>query len=627
VTDEDAARPVPGMGAVLHDGGCTFRVWGPNASAVWVAGDFTKPAWDAGKVALGRDAADADSEGFRYWSAFVPGVGAGAEYRFVVLNGGVGAGNEGGPPLWRMDPYGRDATSSEGNSRTVDTSFAWTGTFEMPAWNDLVIYELHIGTFNASPGAIGTFDDAIVRLDYLRDLGVSAIEVMPAEDFDTRTSWGYNPSLPFAIDSAYAGSPGAVAHAVQRFVDAAHAASRPSTPGLAVVFDVVYNHLGPEGLGPCLWRFDGWSQDGYGGIYLYNDARAACAFGEKNRPDFGRSEVRQYFRDNAMMWLRDYQADGLRLDSTLNVRRAVPHDGNEGPDLPEGWLLLQAINDSKNAELPWKIAIAEDLQNDDWITRPTGAGGAGFDAQWDATFRDAVRGAVITPDDADRDVGAVAAAIGKTYNAAGMLQRIVYVESHDEAALARLPDRIWPGNASGWAGRKRSTLAAGIVFTSPGIPMIFQGQEFLEWTRWSDAAPLDWTKAVTFSGIWRLYRDLAHVRRNLSGNTGGLRGDGVHVFHVNDDAKVIAFHRWSGGGPGDDVVVVANFSGRAFPSYGVGFPRAGTWYLRFNSDWTAYSGDFGDVGYDTTAGDAPSQGMPCSGNVGLGPYSLLVLSQ
>jgi 1,4-alpha-glucan branching enzyme len=610
------------MGAVLHDGGCTFRVWAPNASAVWVAGDFTSPAWDGGKVPLARDDGDASGEGFHYWSAFLASVGAGAEYRFVLQNAGAGAG----APFWKMDPYGRDATSSEGNSRTVDGAYAWSGTFHMPAWNDLVLYELHIGTFNAAPGAVGTFDDAIARLDYVRDLGFSGIEVMPAEDFDTTTSWGYNPALPFAIDNAYAGSSGPVAHVIQRFVEAAHAVAQPK-PGLAVIFDVVYNHLGPEGLGPCLWQFDGWSQDGYGGIYLYNDGRAACAFGERNRPDFGRPEVRQFFRDNAMMWLGDYQADGLRLDSTLNIRRAVPHGGNEGPDIPEGWQLLQAINDSKNAELPWKLAIAEDLQNDDWITKPTGAGGAGFDAQWDATFRDTVREAVITPNDADRDVAAVAAAIGRTYSGAGAQQRIVYVESHDEAAIARLPDAIWPGNASGWAARKRSTLAAGIVFTSPGIPMIFQGQEFLEWTRWSDTQPLDWTKSATYGGIANLYRDLVRLRRSLGDNTNGLRGDGVNVFHINEDAKIVAFHRWSAGGPGDDVVIVANFSSVPFPSYGVGFPRGGTWYLRFDSDWSGYASDFTSVGYDTTASAPGAQGMPFGGNVGLGPYSLIALSQ
>ncbi len=238
-----------------------------------------------------------------------------------------------------------------------------------------------------------------------------------------------------------------------------------------------------------------------------------------------------------------------------------------------------------------------------------------------------MRNAVAAADDADRDMGALEAAIGKTYNGAGMFQRILYVESHDEAALRRLPDLIAAGQADGWYARKRSTLAAGLVFTSPGIPMIFQGQEFLEWLAWSDRQALDWSKAVTFSGIHDLYRDLIKIRRNGYGNTRGLRGDQVHVFHVNHDAKVLAFHRWDEGGAGDDVVVVANFSVRSFPSYGIGLPRQGAWYLRFNSDWGAYSPDFTSVGYDTTADGGANQNMPFSGNVGLGPYSLIALSQ
>jgi 1,4-alpha-glucan branching enzyme len=499
----------------------------------------------------------------------------------------------------------------------------------MPNFNEMVLYELHIGTFNAQPAAIGTFDEAIGRLDYLRDLGVNAIEVMPAEDFDTETSWGYNPALLFALDNAYCTSERSDGEpkVVQRFVQAAHGGSDPAKAGIAVIFDVVYNHLGPEGLDQCLWAFDGWSQNGYGGIYLYNDERASCAWGTKNRPDFDRLEVRQILRDNAMMWLHEYRADGLRFDSVVNIRKVIDHDQNDRGDNAQGWSLLQWINNDKNAELPWKITIAEDLQNDEWVTKSTGAGGAGFDAQWDAVFRDAVRNAVAVRNDSDRDMGAVVAAIGKGYNGSGMFQRILYVESHDEASKLRLPDVIWQGNATGWHARKRSTLAAGIVFTSPGIPMIFQGQEFLEWIAWSDRQPLDWSKAETFSGIRCLYRDLIKIRRNMDNNTRGLCGAGINIFHVNHDAKVIAFHRWAGGGPGDDVVVVANFSAQPLPTYNIGFPRAGTWYLRFNSDWAAYGADFGNVGYDTTAHSGSNQGMPFNGNVGVGAYSVVVLSQ
>ncbi len=603
------------MGAVLHDDGCTFRCWAPNADAVWVAGDFTSPPWGDGKIPLKRDSEDSGNEGFQYWSCFMPSVAAGAQYRFVIRNSALGGENPGGT-FWKMDPYCCDATSSEGNSLTASQIFPWTGTFTMPNWNEMVIYELHIGTFNAMPGTIGTFDEAISRLDYLKDLGINAIEVMPAEDFDTEASMGYNPALPFAIDDAY-GQP----KAVQKFVQAAH------DRGIAVIFDVVYNHFGPEGLGPCLWSFDGWSKNGYGGIYLYNDDRASCAWGEKNRPDFGRGEVRQYIRDNATMWLHEYRADGLRFDSALNIHRIIDHDGNDRGDNPSGWALLQWINNEKNRELPWNIVIAEDLRNNDWITKPNAAGGAGFDAQWDAIFRDAVRNVVAAPTDDARDMGALADAIGKSYNQAGFFQRVIYAESHDEAKSLRLPDVIWQGNATGWHARKRSTLAAGLVFTSPGIPMIWQGQEFLEYGTWNDRQELDWSKVGTFAGILNLYRDLIKIRRNWYNNTRGLHGDKINIFHVNHEAKVIAFHRWANGGPGDDVIVIANISTHPYQSYNIGFPRKGTWYLRFNSDWKGYWDDFTNVGYDATAVPGVNHGMPFNGNVGIGPYSLIVLSQ
>lgn len=545
----------------------------------------------------------------------MPSVAAGAQYRFVIRNSALGGENPGGT-FWKMDPYCCDATSSEGNSLTANQVFPWTGTFTMPNWNEMVIYELHIGTFNAMPGTIGTFDEAISRLDYLKDLGINAIEVMPAEDFDTEASMGYNPALPFAIDDAY-GQP----KAVQKFVQAAHDC------GLAVIFDVVYNHFGPEGLGPCLWRFDGWSKNEYGGVYLYNDDRASCAWGERNRPDFGRGEVRQYIRDNATMWLHEYRADGLRFDSALNIHRIIDHDGNDRGDNPSGWALLQWINNEKNRELPWNIVIAEDLRNNDWITKPNAAGGAGFDAQWDAIFRDAVRNVVAAPTDDARDMGALAGAIGKSYNQAGFFQRVIYAESHDEAKSLRLPDVIWQGNATGWHARKRSTLAAGLVFTSPGIPMIWQGQEFLEYGTWNDRQELDWSKVGTFAGILNLYRDLIKIRRNWYNNTRGLHGDKINIFHVNHEAKVIAFHRWANGGPGDDVIVIANISTHPYQSYNIGFPRKGTWYLRFNSDWKGYWDDFTNVGYDATAVPGVNHGMPFNGNVGIGPYSLIVLSQ
>jgi 1,4-alpha-glucan branching enzyme len=166
-----------------------------------------------------------------------------------------------------------------------------------------------------------------------------------------------------------------------------------------------------------------------------------------------------------------------------------------------------------------------------------------------------------------------------------------------------------------------------MVFTGAGIPMIFQGQEILEWIPFGDDR-MDWNKYDTFRGIYHLYRDLIRLRRNWFDNTRGLRGPNVNVFHAGRDDKVMAFHRWDRGGPGDDVVVVMNFSSRTYPSYGIGFPRAGHWRVRFNSDWNGYSGDFGNTSScDTHAASPGMQSMPFAGNVGIGPYSAIILSQ
>jgi 1,4-alpha-glucan branching enzyme len=333
--------------------------------------------------------------------------------------------------------------------------------------------------------------------------------------------------------------------------------------------------------------------------------------------------VRQYIRDNALFWLNKYHVDGLRLDSVSNIRAV------ECRDLPDGWSLLQWINNEIRATQPWKITIAEDLQNDEWITKETGAGGAGFGSQWDAGFVHPIRQAIVTPNDADRDMWAVRDVLYHGYNG-DAFRRVIYTESHDEVANGheRVPEEIWPGNAGSWFSRKRSTLGAALVLTAPGIPMIFQGQEFLEDKYFRDTVPLDWTKLTTYSGIQKLYRDLIRLRRNWFNQTRGLRGQHLNVHHINNKDKMIAFHRWDAGGAGDDVIVVANFGNRCYDSYVLGFPRSGRWRVRFNSDWEGYSADFGSqLGYDTLTRPDPKDGMPFQANVGIGPYSVLILSQ
>jgi 1,4-alpha-glucan branching enzyme len=297
----------------------------------------------------------------------------------------------------------------------------------------------------------------------------------------------------------------------------------------------------------------------YGGIYFYNDWRSTTPWGN-TRFDYGRPEVRNYILDNARRWLQQRFADGLRWDATGWIRNVYGNNNDPANDLPDGWSLMQAINDEIKKTQPWKISIAEDMQGNDWLSKDTSAGGAGFDAQWEAQFVHCVRSAIITADDSARDTYAVRDAMAYSYNN-DAFQRVVYTESHDEDAngQSRVPEEIWPGNAGSYFSKKRSTLGAALVFTAPGIPMIFQGQEFLESGFFSDQKPLDWTKQQTFSGILAMYRDMIRLRRNWFNNTAGLQGQNLNVFHVSDEAKVIACHRWDQGGQGDDVVVVAKF--------------------------------------------------------------------
>jgi 1,4-alpha-glucan branching enzyme len=598
---EPASRPHrPGMGTILIPGGVAFRVWAPFASQVFAAGDFND--WSPVDCPF-------TSEGNGYWYVEVHGAKIGHEYQFVIQNGEQ--------RLWRKNPYASEVVNSSGHALIHDPNFEWNGDhFQMPAWNELVIYEMHVGTFNDEPGhGPGLFAAILPKLPYLRELGINAIQIMPVAEFAMDFSWGYNSAQPFAVESALGGPQG-----LYKFVKASH------EHGIAVILDVVYNHFGPGDLD--LWQFDGWTDpDHSGGIYFYDNVRSFTPWGP--RPDYGRGEVRQYLRDNALFWLNKYRLDGLRFDSVVNIRNRIGNNNDPLHDLPDGWSLMRWINEEIRASQPWKITIAEDLQNNEWITRDTGAGGAGFGSQWDAGFVHPVRSVILSGNDADRNMMALRDALYHRYNG-DAFRRVIYTESHDEVANGkqRMPEEIWPGKADSWFSRKRSTLGAALVFTAPGIPMIFQGQEFLEDGYFQDTVPLDWARLEAYQGIYLLYRDLIRIRRNWFNQTGGLRGQHLNVHHVNNSDKLIAFHRWENGGPGDDVVVVANFADRSYDSYTIGMPRAGWWRVRFNSDWAGYSPDFGShLGYDTFAAESPRDGMPFQANVGIGPYSVLILSQ
>ena len=567
----------PGLGSIPHASGVAFRVWAPFAESAAVAGEFND--WQA--AAMARD----DSGGT--WSLDVPGARAGQRYKYV-FNG----------QIWKRDPRARQVTHSNGDSVVYDpAAFDW-GTDRAPeiARNDLVIYQLHVGTF-AGKNPPGTFDDAIARLDHLRDLGFTAVAPLPVNEFPGDRSWGYNPCDPFAIETSYGGP-----EAFKRFVRAAHAR------GLAVIVDVVHNHYGPTDLD--LWQFDGWSEYGQGGAYFYNDGRAETPWGH-TRPDYGRPEVRAFIRDQIFMFADEYRVDGFRWDSVFHIIKTA-HDQN-----PDGIQMLHDVNRELAAARPGLLRIAEDHAFDHEMA---------FDAQWDVGHRWALFHQIATAWDHERNMHVVAGTLGDWPG----FQRVIFTEAHDYVAAmnygrSRVPTQIHPEDPDSLWARKRALLGAAALLTTPGIPMIFQGQEMHETQGFHDDVPLRWDRTNTHAGIVRAYRDLIGLRRNRAGTTPGLKGTGVSVHHVDDNNKVVAFVRWDQGGPTDDVVVVANFSSVDFDrnDYEIEFPSAGTWYRHFNGDSNRYGDDFGGIGADRIE----AAGEPPKAAVAMGRYSLQIFSR
>lgn len=587
------------MGNFAHSDGHAFRVWAPNADAVSVIGSFNDWNPTAGIM---------KAEDGGTWYVHAPNAREGDAYKYHLS----ACGHE----FNRPDPRARKMENSAGSSIVWRASACLEKRFQPPTLDRLVIYEMHIGSFHVQERQPhGTFISAIEKLGYLKNLGINAIEIMPASEFAGDFSWGYNPACPYAVESAYGGPEGLI-----KFVQEAH------RHGIAVIMDVVYNHFGPSDLG--LWQFDGWSEKGKGGIYFYNDHRSSTPWGD-TRPDYGRGEVRSYIRDNAMMWLEEYGMDGLRWDMTLYVRSCSGNPDDPGDEIKDGWGLAQWVNSEIHAAFPAAITIAEDLRDNEWLVKDAGVGGAGFHTQWDASFVHPVRGVMTQIEDDHRDLDAVIHALTTRYDG-DAFKRVVYSESHDEVAngKARLPHEISPGDASALPALRRANIAAILAFTAPGVPMVFQGQEFLTDGWFRDDVPLDWSKPETFRGVHALYRDLIRLRLDASGVSAGLSGQHVHVHHVEHERKIIGFHRARDGGPGDDVLVVINLRNQAADDIRIGVPALGLWKIRFNSDAKVYGEELdGHPCVEVEAIEGDWDGKPWSIRLSAGAYAGVILSQ
>ena len=581
------------LGVTIDERGAHFGVWAPFAEAVGITGDFTNWSKEGTPLKKNKDGT---------WSGYIEGAKVGQEYKYVIRNGEQ--------LLERNDPRALQLTAAQDATVITSPDFDWQDdNFTLPPANEQVIYELHIGTFNRTdPATPGTFGSAIEKLDYLHDLGVNVIEVMPVCGTNMERWWGYEPTYLYSVEAGYGGR-----QAFKEFVRAAH------QRGIGVILDVVYNHLSPEE-GFDLWRFDGWSENDKGGIYFYNDWRMDTPWGP--RPDYGRPEVRQYIIDNATMWLTDCHVDGLRCDAVFAIRNAKGWDNDPDNDIPAGWQLVQEMNKAVHRINPRALTIAEDTASNEFVTWDVNDGGAGFNAQWETTFPNILRHTIDPVSDNDRALRPIEDELRKSYNS-DVFRRVVYSESHDAVAngQARLNAEIAPDDQDGLFARRRTMLAASVAFTAPGIPMLFQGQEFMEDGWFTHYDQLDWSLAEKFPGTVQYYRDLATLRRNLRGETAGLKGQGYETLQLDEDNKVLAYHRWDKGGAHDDTVVILNFSNTTHENYDLKFPLDGTWKVRLNSDWQGYSPDFTNVHTDDVVVENQK------GAITIAPYSVIILSQ
>ncbi len=574
------------LGVTLHSGWAEFRVWAPFATAVSIEGTFTPQ----GPLPL-------HSEDDGYWAAHIEHVEAGHNYKYVIT------AND-GRELRRNDPRARSITSSDnGFSVVVDNSFDWGDDIFMPIPREQqVIYELHVGTFNRVDASTpGTFDTAIAKLDHLSDLGINMIELMPVTSMAYSNGWGYAPNYIYSVESMLGGR-----HGLMEFVKQCH------VRGIGVILDVVYNHFFGN---TDLWQFDGWSENNRGGIYFYNDYRGDTPWG--GRPDYGRPEVQQFILDNVTMWFHEYRVDGLRIDSTIYMRNTEGYANDPAHDLPDAWKLLQDITSVAHKINPGATVIAEDFSCTDYITKPTRDSGAGFDSQWQLGFPHALRHALGIAYGCPQSLDEINHELTWRYNG-NAFERVIFSDSHDTAAngSVRLNQAAEYAKSSTTHAHQDSLLADAVTLTSPGIPMLLQGSEFVQEGAFNDWQELQWSKAAKFTGLITAHRHLIDLRLNRYDNTRGLLGQNIAIFHEDTTNFVIGYHRWDKGGPRDDVLVIVNFGDSEQHNYQLYLPLPGTWQVRFNSSWRGYSDDFNEVSYHavtTIAGETTTIALPARG--------------
>jgi 1,4-alpha-glucan branching enzyme len=628
------------MGANAGPGGTGFRTWAPHARAVWVvAGERLTARPGLNWVPDPSDALSPLGDGT--WGGFVTGVDEGDPYMFFV----EGEDRSG----WKRDPYARELTFEPAFPgsfcivRRLDT-YRWRApNWQPPIYPDLVLYQLHIGTwwaqdeFGNDERAVrgGTFLDAVAKLGHLRALGVNAVQLLPIQEFETHFSLGYNGVDFFSPEGGYAVTPSDLGWRVSAINAMLASFGLPATSvaeltpacnqlkcfidlchlhGIAVIFDVVYNHAGGNFDAQSLWFFD-MQADGDPNRSLYF-TNVPFAGGQVFA--YWNQHVAQFLIDNAIFLLEEYRIDGLRYDEV----RILENNGAS--------LLCQNLTNTVRFVRPSAIQIAEYWNDDRPHAIRAPPSGLGFDSELGDGLRDSLRsllGQLVGGESAPINFAVVASNLvtPPSYPNAWQLNQClenqdkVYVQHSDAARVASLAD---PSNSRSWYARSRSRAVTALLLSAPGIPALFMGQEFLEDKKWSDdpkAGLLIWWEGLTapdpsMRNFLRFFTDLIHLRHTQP----ALRSDRARVSRSQNFERVLVLHRWIEG-TGDDVVIVACFDELPKHGYRIGLPFAGRWREVLNTDAYEFFPNTNTVGNGGVvfATDAPMDGFVASATISL----------
>lgn len=593
-------RSYPGVLGEVH--GTSFAVWAPNARAVRVVGDFNH--WQGATHAM-RTLGDSG-----VWELFVPGVVAGARYKFEVL-GADGSWRQKADPLAKGTEVPPQTASVVVESRHEWSDGDWMARRAAtdPHHAPMSVYEVHLGSWRQG---LSYRDLAEQLTEYVREQGFTHVEMLPVSEHPFGGSWGYQVSSYYAPTSRF-GHPDDFRY----LVDTLHRA------GIGVILDWVPAHFPKDEW--ALARFDGTA------LYEHPDPlRGEQPDWGTYVFDFGRAEVRNFLVANATYWLEEFHVDGLRVDAVASMLyldysrkagqwRPNVHGGRENL---EAIAFLQEANATAYRRNPGIVMIAEESTAWPGVTAPTDAGGLGFGLKWNMGWmNDTLRYLAEEPVHRRYHHGEITFSMVYAYS-----EQFVLPLSHDEVVhgkgslYARMPGDHWQKLAG-----VRSLLA--YEWTHPGKQLLFMGGEFAQRAEWAEGSSLDWPALGDpgHRGVQRLVQDLNRVYLatpalwQLDHTPAGFE------WITSDDAdhNVLAYLRR--GHDGTVAAVVVNFAGVPHEDYRLALPHAGRWREALNTDAEAYGGSgVGNLG-EVVAQEQPHHGRPASVTLRVPPLGALIL--